>query len=511
MTLRGASPAAGEVLAGRYEVGELLGRGGMAEVRAGTDRRLGRPVAIKFLLPEMAARPDIRTRFEAEARAAASLSHPNAVAVFDTGEHDGAPYIVMERLPGETLADRMAARPGPAQDIEAVRTLAAEVLGALGAAHATGLVHRDVKPANILVAADGRAKVADFGIAKSVQDTPTGDLTVTGQLLGTPAYLAPERLDGAPASPRADIWSLGVVLYELLAGTRPFVAETPLGMARAAAAGEHTPLGELRPDVDPLLVAAVERAIDPDPSARFASGAEMAAALRGRDVTATAPDEGGAAGATAPLAAGGDTEVLSAPVGAPQGAWPTPARRFLLWVGIGALAVGALLLLASVGGDDRPSSSSAPPPTEPAPPSTAAPTTVPSARATLANELRQAAAALGPDDGALASTLGDRLLDLADSVEAGGGGGEATGLLATTVAWARTGQLSNDAATTVTALLVRVPGINTAVVDAVAPSGATGDREGGGGGGGDGNGNGNGGGDGNRGGAEKEKDGKGGD
>ncbi|HWC12642.1 MAG TPA: serine/threonine-protein kinase, partial [Acidimicrobiales bacterium] len=346
MTLRGPSPVAGDVIADRYEVGELLGRGGMAEVRAGTDRRLGRPVAIKFLLPEMAARADIRTRFEAEARAAASLSHPNAVAVFDTGEHDGAAYIVMERLPGETLADRMGARPPDAggADVDAVRTLATEVLGALGAAHAAGRVHRDGKPANILGAADGRAKVADFGIAKSVQDTPAGDLTLTGQLLGTPAYLAPERLDGAPASPQADIWSLGVVLYELLAGVRPFVADTPLGIARAAAAGAHRPLAEARPDLDPALVAAVERAIDPDPSARFASAPEMAAALRG-EPPATDPAGPGAGGvaATVPVAGPADTQVLSEPGPRPPPP-PTTGRPTRFWIGVACLGLAAVIL-----------------------------------------------------------------------------------------------------------------------------------------------------------------------
>jgi hypothetical protein len=490
-------PAAGEVVADRYEVGERLGRGGMAEVRAGTDLRLRRPVAIKFLLPEMAARSDIRTRFEAEARAAASLSHPNAVAVFDTGEHAGAPYIVMERLPGGSLADGIGA--GPARDVEAVRTLAIEVLGALGAAHAAGLVHRDVKPANILLAADGRAKVADFGIAKSVQDAPTGDLTATGQVFGTPAYMAPERLDGAPATPQADLWSLGVVLYEVLTGDRPFAGDTPLAMARAAAAGEHRPLAEARPDVDLALADAVERALQPDPSARFASAAEMAAALG--SAAGTAPS-------TVPVAAlgGGDTQVLTRSV--PASAAPPAWRRLLPWVAVGALAVVALLVLASIGRDERPSSVSSAPPsapaTEPAPATTGAPpTTTASATAALARELRAAAESLGPDDGALASNLAGRLRQLADSVEAGGGGGDATGLLATTVAWSRTGQLDADAAATVTQLLVRVPGINTAVVNAVAPTGGDGEADGGG--------NGDGGGGGNRGGNEKDREPKGDD
>ena len=463
-------PATGEVIADRYEVGERLGRGGMAEVRAGVDRRLGRPVAIKFLLPDMAARPDIRTRFEAEARAAAALSHPNAVAVFDTGEHAGAPYIVMERLPGETLADRLAAGPLPE---EAVRTLALEVLGALGAAHAAGLVHRDVKPANILLTADGRAKVADFGIAKSVQDAPTGDLTATGQLLGTPAYLAPERLDGRPASPRSDLWSLGVVLYEALTGARPFAGDTPLATAQAAATGAHRPLAELRPDVDPALAAAVERAMGVDPAARFASAAEMAEAF------AVAPG----AAPTVPLAAPGDTQVLHAPEPAPlPPSAPAPARArgrrpTAFWVGLACLAAAALLLALVLAGGDGDGT----PPSPTAPATTASPPTTASARAALAAQLRDAAASLGPDNGALAPTLAGRLERLASSVEAGGGGGDATTLLAATAGWARTGQLSGDAATTVIQLLVRVPGVNSAVVDAVAstgtpaPTAATGD------------------------------------
>ena len=498
-------PAAGEVVADRYEVGELLGRGGMAEVRAGTDLRLQRPVAIKSLLPEMAARPDIRTRFEAEARAAASLSHPNAVAVFDTGEHAGAPYIVMERLPGETLADRIGSR--PTGDVEAVRALAIEVLGALGAAHAVGLVHRDVKPANILIAADGRAKVADFGIAKSVQETAAGDHTATGQVFGTPAYLAPERLDGAPATAQADLWSLGVVLYEVLTGTRPFAGGTPLTMARAAAEGAHRPLAEVRPDVDPSLVAAVERALEPDPSARFASAAEMAAAL----------GTGGAAAPTVPLAGPEATRVLTQPVTtapAPPPGAPPGWRRLLPWVVVGSLAVIVLLLLASAGRDDRPSSESSAPPsapaTEPAPATTVAPTTAASPTAALTRELRAAAAALGPDDGPLASNLAGRLRRLADSVEAGGGGGDATGLLATTVAWSRTGQLDADVAAAVAQLLVRVPGINPAVVDAMAPTSGAGAADTGGDTGGDAGGEGDGEGEGN-GKGKGGKEGKGGD
>ena len=273
------------VIGGRYEVGELLGRGGMAEVYAGIDRRLERPVAIKLLQESMAARPDVRTRFEAEARAAATLTQPHAVAVYDTGEHEGVPFIVMERLPGHTLADRIAAGTLPPED---VRAIAVQVLGALGAAHAAGIVHRDVKPGNVLVATDGSVKIADFGIAKSID--VASDLTGTGQVLGTPAYLAPEQVEGRGASPASDIYALGVVLYEALTGQKPFGGTTPVAVAQAVVVGDHRPLAELRPDIDKPLVDAVERAMARDPEQRFPSAASMAAALSVLPPTLAAAD-----------------------------------------------------------------------------------------------------------------------------------------------------------------------------------------------------------------------------
>ncbi|MDP9442205.1 MAG: protein kinase, partial [Actinomycetota bacterium] len=207
MTTRGADT----LLAGRYRLGSLLGRGGMAEVYDAFDERLDRWVAVKVLRPEMAAQEGVRTRFEGEARSAARLAHPNVVAIYDTGEEGDTPFIVMERLPGETLADRMAAGP---VDTHWLLRVAGDVLLALGAAHAAGIVHRDVKPGNILIAADGCAKVADFGIAKSLEVAAGADLTNTNQLVGTPAYLAPERLNGQPATPQSDLYAVGVVLYE---------------------------------------------------------------------------------------------------------------------------------------------------------------------------------------------------------------------------------------------------------------------------------------------------------
>ena len=349
-------------IAGRYRIEGPLGRGGMAEVRAGTDLRLQRPVAVKFLLPEMAAREDIRRRFEAEACAAASLSDPHAVAVYDTGEHEGLPYIVMERLPGETLADRIAAGP---QDPAWVRQVAVEVLAALGAAHAAGLVHRDVKPGNILITADNHAKIADFGIAKSVEASDGSlDLTGTGQLLGTPAYLPPERLDGGPATAQSDLYSLGVVLYEALSGRCPFPGETPVATAMAIVAGDYPSLDEVRPGLDPVLVTTIDRAMATDPAQRFESAPAMAAALTVRDPTVAMVDDLTLVHAAAPGTAIIDHPVMTDTTEVAVAPPPPPARRpgsrIPLAAVLAALAFVALLVAAlnrgDGGGSNKPAS-----------------------------------------------------------------------------------------------------------------------------------------------------------
>jgi serine/threonine protein kinase len=203
------------LLAGRYEVRGRLGSGGMAEVRDGWDTRLRRPIAIKLLHPALSAQNDIRNRFDAEAHAAAALNHPNIVAVHDSGEHDGTPFIVMERLPGETLADQIAR--GQLSQAR-VHAMLDNVLAALTAAHRAAILHRDIKPGNILLAAGGEVmKVADFGIAK----TPEATCTLTGQVVGTIAYLSPERLAGAPACVADDLYAVGVVGYKHLPGIAP--------------------------------------------------------------------------------------------------------------------------------------------------------------------------------------------------------------------------------------------------------------------------------------------------
>lgn len=280
--------AALEVIADRYRLGGLLGQGGMGEVRLGHDERLGRPVAIKLLHPSMAADEGARRRFEDEARAAAQLVHPNAVSVFDTGEHDGTAYIVMECLPGRTLADEIAEGPISAPRVRAV---ALQVLGALDAAHRAGVIHRDVKPGNILLTSDGTAKVGDFGIAKTAEGL---DHTATGMIVGTPSYLAPERITGSPATARSDLYAVGVVLYEALAGAKPFGDRSPLAFVAAVQHEVPRPLGEVAPEADPALVAATERAMARDPAERFASASSMAAAIGGEAPGATEPTRVGA-------------------------------------------------------------------------------------------------------------------------------------------------------------------------------------------------------------------------
>ncbi len=289
-------------LADRYELVEVVGRGGMGEVWAARDLRLGRSVAVKLLSGHMASEAGVRERFEAEARSAARLSHPNVVQVFDSGEHDGIPYLVMELLPGRTLADEVALG---SLDPEAVRRIGMEVLGALEASHAAGILHRDIKPGNVLLAADGRAKVGDFGIAKSTEGL---NLTSTGMIVGTAAYLAPERVAGQPATPQSDLYAVGVVLYEALSGRKPFEADTPIGLMRAVEAHQAIPLAEARPGLEASLVAAVELAMAKEPGRRFNSAAAMAAALEGVNIAAA-----GGGTATVLNAVPSSTEVLSAP------------------------------------------------------------------------------------------------------------------------------------------------------------------------------------------------------
>lgn len=374
----------GELVDGRYRLGPQLGQGGMAVVHEAEDTRLRRAVAVKLLRPELARDPAFRARFEHEARAAARLSHPNVVAVHDTGEYAGVPYIVMERLPGDTLADRL--RPGPLPEREVV-DVALDVLAALDAAHRAGIVHRDVKPANVLFTADGRAKVADFGIAKALTPGPSDhDHTSTNLIVGTPAYVAPERWAGAPASAASDVWSVGVLMRQAATGTRPFGTGTPIEVARAVTDTDPGPVS----GVSTGVAAVIDRAMAKEPERRFASASEMAGALL-------------AARARAEAGPGEETLVLAVPdrLAGPEPAvgfddmilGPRPARRRWLAGAAAAAAVTALVAAVVGGGAPRkapagpsPARAAVPatvattaPPTTAAPTTTSPPTTAPPA------------------------------------------------------------------------------------------------------------------------------------
>ncbi len=378
------------LIAGRYEQREPIGRGGMGEVHAAWDRRLERPVAIKTLRADVAAQPDARRRFESEARSAARLVHPNVVSVYDSGEDAGIPFMVMELLPGRSLRDELAGGP---MALREVQSLAAQVLGALGAAHAAGIVHRDIKPGNILMTEDGRWKVGDFGIAKSVQ-MEGGDETATGMVLGTPAYLPPERLFGSEATPGGDLYSLGVILYQALAGRRPFEADTPEGWAAVIAARSAEPLANVRADVPPAMADAIGRSISPDPTTRFSSAEEMAAAMGLGVVGTSRMGAAGAAGAVgaavaaplswreiAPAAPPGESTAVLAeasPAATSAFAAPAPAHRrrraAALLAGGGALAAIVGISLAASSGSPSPANVTHPTTTTTV---TTLPTTVP--------------------------------------------------------------------------------------------------------------------------------------
>ncbi len=334
---------ANTLIGGRYRLERHLGAGGMGEVWAATDTRLDRPVALKILRSGSTAEPGVRLRFESEARSAARLHHPNVVAVFDAGvdADDGAQlWLVMERLPGLTLVDRMAR--GQLSPTEA-RAVAIDVLNGLAAAHRAMLVHRDIKPSNLLQAADGTWKVADFGIAKPLDAAI--DLTATGATIGTPSYLSPEQLEGRPATPASDLWAVGVVLYEALAGRKPFNGETPFAIAHAVRTADPEPIAAIRPDVDLVLSTTISSALAKDPDKRPRDASTMAAMLRAPATSA----EFGAPGQEATVAPVGvpPTTVFS-PARSPGPAVDKAAgrRRSLGWIAASAVVLAALLIAA---------------------------------------------------------------------------------------------------------------------------------------------------------------------
>jgi len=263
---------------GGYEIQAQIGTGGMASVYRGFDSNLQRAVAIKVLSPMTATLPEFTNRFRQEARLIASLRHPNIVHVYDFGEQDGLTYMVQELLPGPTLEHRLidAATQGIQLSREDILSITAQIASALDAAQAAGIIHRDVKPSNALWNAYGALVLTDFGIAKNTLTAL--NYTEVGLVMGTPTYLSPEQAEGRPLTPESDIYALGVVLYELIAGKAPFVSSTPMRVVMSHIQ-EPPPLRPLRPDLPPAAEMVVVRALAKDPDQRFATAGELAQAL----------------------------------------------------------------------------------------------------------------------------------------------------------------------------------------------------------------------------------------
>jgi beta-lactam-binding protein with PASTA domain/predicted Ser/Thr protein kinase len=345
-----------QVFDGRYKVVRKLGTGGMANVYLAEDQELGRRVAIKMLDDRHAQDEQFVERFRREAKNAAGLSHPNVVSIYDRGQAEGTYYIAMEYLEGRTLKELLVAR-GPTP-IPVAIDYARQILAALGFAHRHGVVHRDIKPHNVAVGPDGRIKVMDFGIARA----GTSQMTETGSIIGTAQYLSPEQAKGAPVGPTSDIYSVGVVLYEMLTGSVPFTGDTPLEIAMKHLSATPEPPSEKRPEVPHELDSIVLRALAKRPEDRYQTAEEMDADLaRAARGQAVAPETEEAAthvlrgvGAATTIASA-PTEVVRRPPGAahppaygpPTGFYeydePMRRRSFWPWL-LAALLIAAALV-----------------------------------------------------------------------------------------------------------------------------------------------------------------------
>ncbi|MGY1843350.1 Stk1 family PASTA domain-containing Ser/Thr kinase [Modestobacter sp. SYSU DS0875] len=351
-----------QVLGERYEIGGVLGRGGMAEVHRGRDLRLGREVAVKVLRQDLARDPSSQVRFRREAQAAASLNHPAIVAVYDTGEDRTAtgatPYIVMEYVEGETLRDvvRHERRLSP----ERAMSLTADICAALDFSHRNGIVHRDVKPGNVMITPQGTVKVMDFGIARAVSDS-AATMTSTAAVIGTAQYLSPEQARGEGVDARSDVYSAGCLLYELVTGSPPFTGDSPVAVAYQHVREDPRTPSSINPEIPPELDAILLKAMSKNPANRYQSAAEMRAdllrAVAGQRVEAT------------PVMSDAEkTTIMNGAAVGPQGyddrhwdAEDDEAARKRKRNRVIAAVVGALVLIAAVvgvliaiNGDDEP-------------------------------------------------------------------------------------------------------------------------------------------------------------
>ncbi|RLV48069.1 Stk1 family PASTA domain-containing Ser/Thr kinase [Nocardioides mangrovicus] len=355
----------GHQVGGRYELGEMLGRGGMAEVRRGRDVRLGRTVAVKRLRTDLASDPTFQARFRREAQSAASLNHPAIVSVYDTGEEmsgDGTdvaqPYIVMEYVAGRTLRDIL--REGRKILPERAMEITSGVLGALDYSHRAGIIHRDIKPGNVMLTPTGDVKVMDFGIARAMADAHN-TMTQTAAVVGTAQYLSPEQARGEAVDSRSDVYSTGCLLYELLTGRPPFVGESPVAVAYQHVREDAAPPSMHDVELDPQIDAIVMKALAKPLAQRYQSAAAMKADidryLAGQPVEAPAP----AVPVEAPTTV---TSTGSVPI-TPTAAEESPARKRWPMVLLGLLLL-AILVAAAIFGprllkqDDGPAQTAVP-------------------------------------------------------------------------------------------------------------------------------------------------------
>ncbi len=335
----------GTMLSGRYRLESKLGSGGMSTVYLAVDETLGRHVAIKVLHQEISEEQDQLERFRREARAVAQLSHPNLVGVIDAGEEGGRPFIVFEYVPGQTLKQRISGE--GRLPLDEATAYAIEIGRGLQAAHQARLIHRDVKPQNVLIDPEGRAKITDFGIALSLE---SHGLTATGRVLGTTDYVSPEQAMGREIDARTDVYSLGILLYEMLTAEVPFKAETQVGVAMKHVNETVPNVQRRRPDASAVLAAAIEKATAKEPKDRY------------RDMNAFLADLEHALEVEVSRAGGATGEATSVLDSVPEKRRRILTRRRISWVGVLLLvaAAAAAIAIAALSGDEGPSKEAPP-------------------------------------------------------------------------------------------------------------------------------------------------------